>query len=223
MDETLVRASAVEKTYGSGRSATRALSPATFEVRRGQHIALEGPSGSGKTTLLHLIAGIDVPTGGSIEWPALDGRERLRPGPVGMALQAVGLLPTLTAVENVAMPLLLEGQAEADAFARSIALLDAMRLSELAQKLPEQLSGGQAQRVGLARALITRPALLLLDEPTGQLDHEAARVLLEILAAQIAETGAALVVATHDEFVAGRLEHRWYIRDGVLSTEARDA
>jgi ABC-type lipoprotein export system ATPase subunit len=223
MPDALVRGDRLGRAYGERGHETVAVAEASFEVGRGLTIALVGPSGSGKTTLLHLMAGIDTPTSGSIEWPALGGRQQLRPGPVAMAFQGPSLLPPLSVAENVALPLLLAGLSEADALAEAWGTLDAMSLVDLAEKLPEELSGGQAQRVGLARAVVSRPILLLADEPTGQLDHDNAQVLMDLLLARTAETGATLVVATHDELIASRLGARWTMRDGRLETGARHA
>ncbi|HEY3317051.1 MAG TPA: ABC transporter ATP-binding protein [Coriobacteriia bacterium] len=223
MPELLVCGEHVAKTYGERGHETHALAEASFEIRAGERVALVGPSGSGKTTLLHLIAGIDVPSAGTLEWPALGRREELRPGPVAMAFQGPSLLPPLTVAENVALPLLLAEVPEAEATERAWELLDAMGLTELAEKLPEELSGGQAQRVGLARALVSRPVLLLADEPTGQLDHEHAQRLMDLLLARVHETGAALVIATHDDLIAERLDERWAMLDGRMVAEVTHA
>ncbi len=221
MHDVLVRGQGVGRTYGTGERATRALTSATFEVRRGERIALVGPSGSGKSTLVHLMAGIDVPSEGSVAWPALGDRRALRPGPVAVAFQGRSLLPPLSVAENVALPLLLRGDSEAEACERAGTTLADMGLEALADKLPEELSGGQAQRVALARALVTGPLLLLADEPTGQLDHEHARRTMELLLALSRSAGTALVIATHDGLVAGLLDKRWEMRDGRLEREAR--
>lgn len=219
MPDVLVRATGLAKTYTAGAGVTHALADASFEVRAGDRIALVGPSGSGKSTLLHLIAGIDTPTAGVLEWPALGGSENLRPGPVSMAFQGPSLMAPLSVAENVALPLLLKGEEESESFLRTWAILEAMSLEELAQKLPEELSGGQSQRVGLARALVSRPVLLLADEPTGQLDHDHAAELMATLLDQVRETGAAVVVATHDELIASRMDRRWSIADGRLTMD----
>jgi ABC-type lipoprotein export system ATPase subunit len=223
MPEVLVKAEALGRTYGEGAHITRAVADASFEILAGERIAVVGASGSGKTTLLHLIAGIDVPTSGTIEWPALGGRERLRPGPVAMAFQGLSLLSPLSIVENVALPLLLEGMPEGEALLRAWALLEDMSLSDIAEKLPEEVSGGQSQRAALARALVSRPAMLLADEPTGQLDHEHAQQLIDRLLALADDAGTAVVVATHDPLIASRLAQRWEMRDGRLTRGGRDA
>lgn len=219
MSNVLVRAKEVRKIYGSGGRATAALDNATFEIEAGSSVALIGPSGSGKTTLLHLIAGLDLPTSGSIEWPALGAREQLRPGKVAMAFQGNSLLPPLNVVENVALPILLAGGQESDAIRAAWAVLERMSLSSIGLKLPEELSGGQSQRVGIARAIVNRPALILADEPTGQQDHDNGNQLMSFLLSYITENGTALVVATHDMVVAGSLTTLWSMESGCLKTE----
>jgi len=218
--DVLVRASGLSRQFGNGRGAVVAVADATFEIREGDRIALTGPSGSGKTSLLHLIAALDQPSAGVIEWPALGRAGNLRPGPVAVAFQGPSLLPPLTVVENVALPALLAGSAETAATAAAGVLIDRLGLADVASKLPEQISGGQAQRAGLARALMGEPRLILADEPTGQLDRGSAAELMDVLLQQVTATQAALVVATHDTAVAGRLPLRWSMTDRTLQTGA---
>src|SRR6267154_5280306 len=220
MNDVLVRAKGLRREFGNGQRPVVAVADATFEICAGDRIALVGPSGSGKTSLLHLIAGLDQPAAGVIEWPALGRAEDLRPGPVGIAFQGPSLLPPLTVAENVALPALLAGTAEAEAAAAAGTLIDRLGLSEVASKLPEEISGGQAQRAGLARALMGEPRLILADEPTGQLDRTSAAALIDVLLEQVTATHAALVVATHDTTVAGRLPLRWSITERTLQTGA---
>jgi putative ABC transport system ATP-binding protein len=219
MDEALVRAEDLVRVYGIGSRAVRAVSGATFSIEAGQRIALIGPSGSGKSTLLLLIAGLDSPNSGALMWPALGDRRDLRPGPIAMAFQGPSLLPQLNVIENVALPLLLEGRPQTDAVDAASVALDLFELGDVAGKLPEEVSGGQAQRAGLARAIVGEPRLILADEPTGQLDHETAgRAMLALLEAADA-SGAAIVVATHDPVVAERMDVRWRIGAGQLRAE----
>lgn len=218
MSDFLVRASGLSRVFGNGHGAVVAVAEATFEVGPADNIALTGPSGSGKTSLLHLIAGIDRPTAGLIEWPALGGPDDLRPGPVALAFQGPSLLPALTVEENVALPLLLAGSLPAAAAVAARILLDRLGLSDVIAKLPEQISGGQAQRAAVARALVGEPSLILADEPTGQLDHSSALALIDVLLQQAASTGAALIVATHDPAMAARLPLRWSMNDRRLET-----
>src|SRR5262249_25124405 len=157
--------------------------------------------GSGKSTLLHLIAGLDEPTEGTMTWPALGERASLRPGPVALVFQGPSLLPPLDVVENVALPLVLAGVDEAEAHERALAALDEVALRDEHAKLPEELSGGQMQRVAVARAIAQRPRLLLADEPTGQLDHQTATEVVEVLLETVSGGSCALVVSTHDPLV----------------------
>jgi ABC-type lipoprotein export system ATPase subunit len=198
-----------------------AVHDATFTVAAGDTVALAGPSGSGKSTLLHLIAGLDRPTSGSIAWPALGAGPSLRPGPVAIAFQGPSLLPPLTVVENVALPMILAGYRQAEATAPALELLQMFEVDTLADRLPEELSGGQSRRVGLARAFSGSPRLVLADEPTGQQDSATGGRLLDAILTVAALAGAALVVATHDPSVADRLAARWTIRDGELRTTER--
>ena len=216
MNDILVRAKGLTKVFG----AVTAIAEATFEVAACDLVALVGPSGSGKSSLLHLIAGIDRPTEGQIEWPALGGPEDLRPGPVAIAFQGPSLLPPLTVAENIGLPVLLAGGTESEAAAAAEPLIERLGLSDIAAKLPEEISGGQAQRAGLARALAGRPRLILADEPTGQLDSTTAAGLMAVLLEQVRATQAALIVATHDTAVADRLPLRWRLVDRRMQTGA---
>jgi len=216
----LARCIGAGRTYGEGRTATVALQPTDCELAAAARIALVGPSGSGKSTLLHLLAGLDEPTVGTVEWPAIGPRAALRPGAVGMIFQGPSLLPPLTVLENVALPAVLGGATDEAAREQAARALELFDLGELADKLPEEISGGQAQRAAIARALAGTPRLLLADEPTGQLDHASGRVVVDVLLAAADLTGAALVVATHDPAVAERLGERWEIHDGRLEAHA---
>jgi ABC-type lipoprotein export system ATPase subunit len=219
MPETVVRAISLVRAYGVGHAAVRAVTDATFSVDAGDTVTLLGPSGSGKSTLLHLIAGLDEPTSGSIEWPALGTRQDLRPGPVGVAFQGPSLLPPLTVVENVALPMILAGADEHDTTLAARDLLDVFEVDTVADRLPEELSGGQSERVGIARAFSGSPRLVLADEPTGQQDRATGGRLLEAIVTLAVLARAALIVATHDVAVAERLTARWVMRDGALRTE----
>ena len=218
--DVVARATEVARTFGSGPRAVVALHGVSCEVHRGDLIALTGPSGSGKTTLLHLLAGLDSPTKGTIEWPAIGGFDHLRPGPIAIVFQAPSLLPPLDVGENVALPLLLQGVDRHAAHRQAIAALRRLDLESIAAKLPEELSGGQAQRVAVARVLAGQPTLILADEPTGQLDHTSGAAVIDALIAAAAETGAALIVNTHDAAVARRLDRRWSMTNGRLTIEA---
>jgi ABC-type lipoprotein export system ATPase subunit len=217
--DVLVRAEAIERVHGNGRDAVAAVVDASFTISARERIAIVGPSGSGKSTLLHLIAGLDIPTSGSITWPALGRREQLRPGPVALAFQGPSLLPPLSVVENVALPVLLAGGDEGEAMEIARQMLERFELAEIADKPPEEISGGQSQRAGVARALAGSPRLVLADEPTGQQDRETGMHVLDTLLELISASGAALVVATHDLAVAELLPFRWTVAGGRLVTE----
>ncbi|MCY9667476.1 ATP-binding cassette domain-containing protein [Paenibacillus alginolyticus] len=215
-DLVLVEADHVGCTYSNGAALTVALQSATCRVLVNDRIALVGPSGSGKSTLLQLLGGFEPPTSGCIAWPLLGAREQLRPRHIGFIFQMPSLLPPLSVIENVELPLLLLG--ESTDLARQSAKIELERIgiSHLADKLPEELSGGQAQRAAVARSMVGKPRLILADEPTGQLDHRTARDMLDAMFAALHGTGTALVIATHDPAVVERLEQEWTIRNGYL-------
>jgi putative ABC transport system ATP-binding protein len=214
--DVLVRAVEVSKTYGTGPQAVVALHAVSCEVRRAARVAITGPSGSGKSTLLHVLAGLELPTVGNVSWPALGDLRDHRPGLIGMVFQGPSLLPPLNVMENTALPLVLGGEDDRDARRRAAHALRTVGVEDLANKLPEELSGGQSQRVAVARVLASSPALIVADEPTGQLDQDASAHVLTVLVAAADELGAALLVATHDDRVADRLHTRWAVRDGAL-------
>jgi putative ABC transport system ATP-binding protein/lipoprotein-releasing system ATP-binding protein len=216
--DILVDARRVGRVYGTGAASVVALKDASLRVRVGDRVALIGRSGGGKSTLLHLIAGFDAPTSGTIAWPALGPVPGIRPGGIAMMMQSPSLIPWLTAAENVALPLQLGGRGGSEVAERALEALATFQLDNLADKLPEEMSGGQAQRIALVRATIAEPALLLADEPTGQVDHATARALLDALFAWADRTGAAIVVATHDHAVANRLPAIISMEHGHLAT-----
>ena len=190
-------------------------------IAPGARIALTGPSGSGKSTLLNLLAGLDRPSAGHIEWPALDtwpGENGPRPRGVAQVFQFASLLPALDVLENVCLPRQLEDRpppfdALRDEGLRRLAVFG---LDALAHKLPEELSGGQAHRVAMVRALMAQPRLILADEPTGQLDHATAQHFLDTLLTEADAAGIALLVATHDADIAARLPRQWRFAQGRL-------
>ena len=222
----LLSAQRLTKRLRSGERELSILSDVDLDVRAGEFVAILGPSGSGKSTLLGLLAGLDKPTSGSIE---LDGKDLgtlsedelalLRRGRVGFVFQSFQLLGNLTARENVLLPLELTG--EAGAAARADALLDEVGLLDRAHHYPSQLSGGEQQRVALARAFGPRPKLLFADEPTGNLDEETGRRVLNMLLALRRDEGAALVLVTHDNEVAKYAERAIHLRGGRVERELR--
>lgn len=219
MTDILVETFGVSRSFDRGGKIVEALAPATCRVRAGDRIALMGPSGSGKSTLLHLMAGLDQPNSGEIRWPMLGEPDALRPGKVAIVFQSPSLIPSLSAIENVELPLTLGGVG-GDTRGTAMNALQRVGLADHAEKLPEQLSGGQGQRVSMARAMAMRPQLLLADEPTGQLDQATGRALLDTLLDWLASSPTALVVATHDPAVAARMQTIWRMDHGHLGAPA---
>jgi putative ABC transport system ATP-binding protein len=210
------------RVYGTGARAVVAVHDVGCAVWPRDRIAVTGPSGSGKSTLLHLMAGLEQPTGGTMSWPGLGGSPAARRNLVGVVFQAPSLLDPLDVVENVELPLLLHGAAPGPARQAGEEALDTLGLAGLAHRLPEELSGGQAQRVAVARVLAGRPRLILADEPTGQLDHQTGDHVVSVLLEAADRLGAALVIATHDPAVADRMDHRWVMAQGRLTNNARE-
>jgi len=211
----------VTKEFALGSGLVRALDDVTLEVPRGTFVAITGRSGSGKSTFLNLLAGIDSPTRGSIwvDGVALDrldddGLTRYRRARVGMVHQSFNLLPMLSVRENVALPALLAGEPESAALARADRLLDEVELGARRAAHPRQLSGGEMQRVAVARALIHAPALILADEPTGNLDDRSAAIVIGLLAQIGSRHGATVVLVTHSAEAAAVAQRRIELRDG---------
>ena len=209
----------VSKTVTSGSEPLTILHPLTTTIPQGQFVAVVGPSGSGKSTLLGLIAGLDAPTSGSV---VIDGTDitrldedalaRLRGEKIGFVFQFFHLIPSLTAYENVAVPMEIAGAA--DVSRRASALLEEVGLTGRAHHYPSQLSGGEQQRVALARALANNPAIILADEPTGNLDSQNGRHIMELLRGIHASRGTTLVLVTHDAELAALADARLILRDG---------
>jgi putative ABC transport system ATP-binding protein/lipoprotein-releasing system ATP-binding protein len=212
MPDILVEGKNVARRFGHD---ILALQSASFTIRSGDRIALLGRSGSGKSTLLHLIAGLDAPTGGALSWPALGRISTLRPTYIGIVFQAPSLIPTLSVVENVEVPLRIAGRL-ASPRTQAMAALEVLGLAGIADKIPDELSGGQAQRVALARAIALIPRLILADEPTGQLDQLIARQTVDTLLDSLKGSDTAVVVATHDPSVAERMKTTWLMDHGEL-------
>jgi ABC-type lipoprotein export system ATPase subunit len=218
-DRILVEAHNAGRTY-PGQTPVVALASATCSIMLGDRIAITGPSGSGKSTLLYLLGGLETATSGSVTWPALGSPQELRPAKVTFVFQVPSLLVALTVVENIELPMLLDHIDGKTARRAALTALERVDLSRIADNLPEELSGGQAQRVAMARALASRPKLILADEPTGQLDHPTAQRLFDVLLAALDGTDTTLVVATHDQAVAHRLRTVWRMHHGTLETSA---
>lgn len=219
MVEILVKGENVARRFRQGDVDVFALRPASFVIHAGDRIALLGRSGSGKSTLLHLIADLDTPTSGALFWPGLGWHGSLRPKHIGIVFQAPSLIPTLSVVENVELPLRLSGDVSLPREDAMVAL-EAVGLADIADKLPDELSGGQAERVALARAIVIKPKLILADEPTGQLDHPTGRRAVDALLKSVEGTDAAVVIATHDSSVAERMNTTWFMEHGQLQPPA---
>jgi ABC-type lipoprotein export system ATPase subunit len=221
-ENILIECIAAAHTYGSGRTAVVAVHGVNALITSRTQVALTGPSGSGKSTLLHMMAGLVPATSGSLTWPAWGGPPLEAAGRIGIVFQGPSLLPALNVIENVTFPLLLADMSDRIARTHATEALKTLGLSDLAQQLPETLSGGQAQRVAVARVLACAPALILADEPTGQLDHQAAALVIDVLLRASQELGAALVISTHDPLIAARLPEQWTMRDGAMLIPGAD-
>ncbi len=213
----VVLASGLGLDYGS----TKVLTDTNLVVEPGAELALTGRSGSGKTTLLLILAGLLRSQRGTVRWPGLATDPAARRGQIGLVFQAPSLLPELTAAENVSLPLRLRGASVAQAGAATVAALGVVGLIDAADALPAQLSGGMQQRVAVARVLAGTPRLVLADEPTGALDRDSAFAVLAALRDHVTASGGALIVATHDNELAGLLADRAVLDAGRLRMGAR--
>ncbi|MCV2393155.1 ABC transporter ATP-binding protein [Actinotalea sp. M2MS4P-6] len=223
-DTPRLSARALVKRFGS----TTALAGVDLDLAAGESLAVMGPSGSGKSTLLHCLAGVLPPDAGTVtlegrEVSGLSEKERslLRRRDFGFVFQFGQLLPELPAVENVALPLMLLGTARRPALARAAGWLDSLGLAGMYERRPGELSGGQAQRVAVARALVHHPAVVVADEPTGALDQDTGREVMGVLTEAVSSTRASLVLVTHDETVARWADRRLEVVDGRIVTGAR--
>ena len=223
-EEALVKVRDVHKYFTRGGERIEVLTGVNLDVPKGDFLALMGPSGSGKTTLLNLMGGLDSPSGGDVEVDsvrisALNGGQlsRWRSRNIGFVFQLYNLLPVLTAERNVELPLLLTSLSKADRRKRVGIALKVVGLADRAKHYPRQLSGGQEQRVGIARAIVTDPTLLLCDEPTGDLDRKAGDEILDLLQALNRDHGKTIVMVTHDPRAAERARRTLHLDKGVLT------
>ena len=217
----------IHKSYGGGPARLPVLRNVTLDIGAGSFCAITGSSGSGKSTLLNIIGLLDRPDAGGFMFDGVDVRAAsadqlalMRNRRIGFVFQSFHLLSRLTAVDNVALPLLYRGLSPRACRGRAMEMLDRVGLADRAHHRPEELSGGQRQRVAIARAIVGEPSLLLADEPTGNLDSESARQILELFFELNVETGVTVIVVTHDPGIAARCPQRIQVRDGRIVDDA---
>ncbi|EEF79144.1 lipoprotein-releasing ABC transporter ATP-binding protein LolD [Methylophaga thiooxydans] len=224
-DQAVISTQQLAKSFSDGDLQTHVLDNISLTVNKGDRVAIVGSSGSGKSTLLHIMGGLDSPTAGHVWVNGQDihamrskAASKLRNQQLGFVYQFHHLLPEFTAVENVAMPLVIGGMAPKAAQEKSQALLEKVGLSHRLLHKPSELSGGERQRAALARALITEPACLLADEPTGNLDHRTAQSIFDLILQLNEDLGTALVIVTHDTELAGKMDRVMTLMDGQLQS-----
>ena len=222
----IVEAIGVTKVYGSGDGRVEALRGVDLQVEAGTMLAIMGPSGSGKSTLLHILGAVEVPTTGQVllegtDLATLSDDERtlIRRRRIGFIFQAFNLLPTFTAEENVALPLLLEDIDAREASRRARDVLEQVGVGHRRNHLPSMMSGGEQQRVAVARALVIHPALVLADEPTGNLDTSSGRRVMDLLRSLVDDRGQTIIMVTHDAGIAARVDRLVRLRDGVVESD----
>ena len=220
----------VTKVFGAGEARVEALRGVDLSVARGEFVAIMGPSGSGKSTLLNVLAGIETPDAGEVmvagaDLARMSDEERTiaRRRSLGFIFQKIHLLPSLTAIENVTLPLLLDGVERIAARERAMTALGSVAMSHRRGHLPQTLSGGEQQRVAIARALVIRPQLLLADEPTGALDSDNGRQVVSLLRRLVDDEGQTLVLVTHDAGVAAAADRVVHVRNGQIEVDAAAA
>lgn len=222
----LIQVENLTKIYGKGETAVTALNNVSLNVEAGEFLAVMGPSGCGKSTLLYLMGGLDRPSSGSViikdqEINKLsdDALTRLRRREIGFVFQFYNLIPVLTATENAALPIMLDGSRAGNAKAKAREWLEKVGLGDRLNSRPDQLSGGQQQRVAVARALVAEPELILADEPTGNLDTHASDEIADLLRQVANQWGRAVVMVTHDPGVAAHADRILFLKDGVIVDE----
>jgi putative ABC transport system ATP-binding protein len=223
---SVIQTIGVTKTFDAGAAGVNAVRGIDLTVEKGELLAIVGPSGSGKSTLLSLIGGIDTPTTGKVLLEGVDlaslsddDRTMMRRRRIGFIFQAFNLLPTLSAVENVMLPLELDGTSGGEAQSRAEASIEAVGLGKRGDHLPSMMSGGEQQRVAVARALVINPALVLADEPTGNLDSVSSRQVMELLRDLVDRQGQTVVIVTHDLQLAEVADRTIHVRDGLIEKD----
>ena len=223
----ILRVEHLTKRYGQGEAQVSALDDVSFCVEQGEFVAIMGASGSGKTTLMNILTGLDTASEGKVILDGVDaaqldeiGRQRFRAEKIGLVFQQFHLIPYLTALENVMMPMLIGRQNKTEAKDRAEKILGAVGLSHRITHRPSALSGGERQRVAIARALVNNPALVLADEPTGNLDHKTTESIFELIQTLNAEQNIAFLLVTHDMSLAQKLSRCLTMQDGILKEGA---
>jgi lipoprotein-releasing system ATP-binding protein len=223
MSNVILKSSQLYRSYNDGTSKIDVLKDINIAIAKGDRVAIIGPSGSGKSTLMHLLGGLDKPSQGEVwidetNWNTINEKQRcqLRNKKLGFVYQFHHLLPEFSALENVAMPLLLSGMSVAQAEQKSAEILEQVGLKLRVTHKPAELSGGERQRVAIARALVHQPECVLADEPTGNLDQATAHKVFDLMLNLNIEMGTALVIVTHDSQIAKRMDKVWVLHEGSL-------
>ncbi len=224
----IVRTEKVEKVYQKGHNKVYALREISLNIAQGDYVSIRGPSGSGKSTLLHMLGCLDKPTAGqviidSVDVTVLNGIDlsKIRRDKIGFIFQSYNLLPILNAVENVELPMECKGVPKKERKEKAEHLIEMVGLSERKNHRPDELSGGEKQRVAIARALANEPAIILADEPTGNLDSETGERIVELLAKLNDELGTTIIVVTHDDRIASLAKRRICLRDGKITEDSK--